>query len=245
MRDGLKLLLLAGTAEARVIAATARDRGAEVHALMSEPPRGPNAMPVPYSLHNLDEVKSIEVQMRDVDAVIDASHGFDDKMSWKGQAAAVSVGVPFLRYVRPGWSVVGKALWQAAVDVEHAMTLIAPRARVFSAAGWASLPACANFPGERLFLRQTSPHTRNAPFDFVELVFGQAPFSVESEMTLFTDLRIDTLIARNLGGRASYPKVAAAEDLGLNVILISPPARPQGVTEVDTVEAAFAWLDAQ
>ena len=245
MRKGLKLLVLAGSAEARMIAAAARDDGADVTALMSEPPRGPNPMPVPYTLHKLDETKSIEALMREVDAVVDASHGFDEKMSRIGSAAAMAPGVPFLRYVRPGWSLEGKALWKSATDVEQAMTMIAPGARVFSAAGWASLSACAEFPGERLFLRQTNRHMRPVPFDFVELVFGEAPFTAESEAALFKELRIDTLLARNLGGQASYPKVAAAESLGLNVILISPPALPHGITEVDDVNAVLAWIDAQ
>jgi precorrin-6x reductase len=33
--------------------------------------------------------------------------------------------------------------------------------------------------------------------------------------------------------------------MGLEVILISPPALPVGVEEVDTVEAAIAWVDRQ
>lgn len=228
-----------------MIAATSQEGGADVRALLSELPRGPNPMPVPYTLHKLDQVANLAAQMRGVDAVVDASHGFDEKMSWLGSAAAKDVGVPFLRYVRPGWSVAGKPGWHAAADVSAAMTQISPGARVFSAAGWASLSNCATFPGERLFLRQTHTHDRTAPFDFVEMVFGEAPFTAESEMTLFKDLSIDTLIARNLGGQASYPKVAAAQALGLKVILISPPPPPAGVTEVADVDAALAWVAAQ
>ena len=244
MRDGLKLLILAGSAEARVIAAKAQDRGAVVTALVSEPPRGPNPMPVPYRLHAFEDITAMEAHMREVDAVLDASHGFDEKMSWLGADAARAAGKPFLRYLRPDWPVEGKARWQAVPDVGAAMSLIKPGARVFSAAGWASLPECAEFAGARLFLRQTNRHDRPVPYDFVEPVFGEAPFSVESEIALFKTLQVDTLIARNLGGQASYPKVAAAEALGLNVILISRPALPVGVSEVSDVEATLAWIDA-
>ena len=245
MRDDLRLLILAGSAEARVIASLAQDGGAKVHALMSETPRGPNPMPVPYTLQSFDDLADVADMMRDVDAVVDASHGFDEKMSWTGSAAARAAGVPFLRYVRPRWSVERKPNWQVAADGAGLMAQVKPGARVFSAAGWASLLDCADFPGERLFLRQTTQHDRPVPYAFVELVFGEAPFTVESETALFADLRIDTLIARNLGGRASYPKIAAAEAMGLNVILISPPALPTGVDEVDTVKAAIAWVDRQ
>lgn len=245
MRDGLKLLVLAGSAEARVIATAARDGGAEVRALMSEAPRGPNPMPVPFALHGFEDVAALSALMHDVDAVIDASHGFDAKMSVVGSQAARAVGVPILRFLRPVWSVEGKPRWQAAADVAAAMAQIKPGARVFSAAGWGSLTESAAFPGARLFLRQTTPHERGVPYDFVELVFGEAPFTVESETALFKELRIDALIARNLGGQASYPKLAAAEALGLEVILISPPARPANVEVVTDVDAALAWIAAQ
>jgi precorrin-6A/cobalt-precorrin-6A reductase len=196
-------------------------------------------------LQDFGEVDHIIAQMQGADVVLDASHGFDGQMSKVGFAAARHLGVPFLSYARPGWPIDGHPTRRAAPDVTAAMALIGPGARVFSAAGWASLSECAGFPGERLFLRQTSAHERPAPFAFVEPVFGDPPFTVQSETALFKELRIDTLLARNLGGRASRPKVDAAEALGLQVILIARPALPDGAMVVDRVQDALNWVAAQ
>ena len=59
----------------------------------------------------------------------------------------------------------------------------------------------------------------------------------------FRALRIDTLICRNLGGRASRPKLDAALALSLKVILIEPPAIPEDIEVVADVASALAWLD--
>lgn len=243
MRQGLKLGLLAGSAEAREIATAADAKGVEVRALISEPSRGPDPMPVPCTLFDFDDLDGVTDMLRGCDAVIDASHGFDGRMSQQGVRAARALELPFLSYVRPGWVIPAEADMRRVATVAQAL----PHAgkRVFSATGWASLPDYAPFAGERLFLRQTSPHDRQAPYDFVELTFGTPPFSQAQEQNTFEALRIDTLICRDLGGRASYPKVAAALALEIRVILIARPAMPDDIDCVDTVDAALQWLDAQ
>ncbi len=54
--------------------------------------------------------------------------------------------------------------------------------------------------------------------------------------------RIDVIVAKNSGGAATYGKIAAARALGLPVIMLRRPARPQ-VPAAASVEEALAWLD--
>jgi precorrin-6A/cobalt-precorrin-6A reductase len=218
--------------------------GADVRALVSEPPRGADPMPMPCTLLPFDDVDAVAAQLRGCDAVLDASHGFDAGMTRLGFEAASVLGLPFLSYVRLGWDVPVDAPWCVAPDVAAAMPMIAPGARVFCATGWASLRDCAAFPGARLMLRQTHVHPRVPPFEFVDLIFGNPPFTTASEMALFRKLEVDTLICRNLGGRASRPKLDAAEALGTRVILIERPASPPQIKVVHELEAALAWLKA-
>lgn len=238
-------MLLAGSAEARRIAEALLARGiTDVTALVSEPPRGAIPMPVPFELIPFDDCADLAARMNGFDAVIDASHGFDRQMTHVGFAAARRAGLPFVNLTRPRWDVAENPEWVSAGDLCTAMALVTPRARVFSAAGWASLGKCADFPGERLFLRQTSPHDRPAPYPFVELVFGRPPFNTASEKALFKELQIDTLLCRNLGGQPSRPKLDAAEALGLKVILIAPPEPPKEITICAQVSEILDWIDA-
>jgi len=235
------LLILAGSAEARQIAQ--RVQSFQVRALVSEPPRGSNPMPVPCALHDFATLDGVLDQMRGADVVVDASHGFDGRMSHLGFQAAMTLGLPFLCYARPGWPLDVDRQLREVGEVQDAVALSG--ARVFSATGWASLPEYAGFTGEKVYLRQTTAHNRPAPFDFVELVFGRAPFSIADERQILRDLRIDTLICRNLGGRASFPKVAAALELGLEILLVARPALPARASVVHSVDAVLDWLDRQ
>ena len=236
------ILLLAGSTEARQIAARLQAQGHSLRALVSEPPRGPNPMPVPCRLHPFDNAETLAAQLDGVTAVIDASHGFDPAMTDIGAAAARIAQVPFLSYSRPAWDASAHPTWQAVRDMRAAMPLIAPGSRVFAATGWQSLAACADFPGAALLLRQTVRHDRAPPYPFVDLVFGMPPFTAESEQALFERLSVDLLICRNLGGTASRPKLDAALALDLPVLLIDRPPRPQGVATVDRVEAVLDWV---
>ena len=238
------ILLLAGSAEARLIAQAVQARGLNLHALVSEPPRGPDPMPVAFEMMDFRDTADLLPRLAGFDAVVDASHGFDAQMTRIGHAAAQQAGLPFVTLRRKRWSLEESPLWSGAPDVRAAMALIAPHEQVFSAAGWASLPDCAGFRGTRLFLRQTTPHDRNPPYPFVQLVFGQAPFTAASETALFQDIRIDVLLCRNLGGIPSRPKLDAALALGLRVILIDPPAVPEGVETLSDVAQVLAWVDA-
>ena len=82
------------------------------------------------------------------------------------------------------------------------------------------------------------------PFDFVTPVFGSPPFSVTEEVALFTELRVDVLICRNLGGLASRSKLDAAAALGLTVLLVDPPPLPPRASVVHTTTEALAWARA-
>ncbi len=239
-----RILLLAGSAEARQIGQALAARDHKVHALMSERPRGANPMPVPFEVcHEVTKPHLLEV-MRGADIVIDASHGFDGIMTQVGHEAAQQSGLPFISLARPAWDIDENAKWQSAVSVQAAMALVGNSERVFSATGWASLPAYRDFPGACLMLRQTSKHQRPAPYGFVELVFGDPPFTMASEIALFRDLRVDTLIARNLGGLPSRPKLDAAKELGLKVILIDRPALQHGIHVVQDVRDVLDWVEA-
>ncbi len=242
MTTPLKVLLLAGSSEARQIAAALAAQGHAVRALKSEPPRGPETMPVPFELVDQVTPERMQSAVATADVVVDASHGFDAVMTDTGYQTAQMAGVPYIHFQRAPWDVSEDPHWRRAADVRAAMDLIPPKARVFSATGWASLPEYAGFPGSCLMLRQTTRHDRPAPFPFVELVFGDPPFSAADEEALFKVRRVDLLICRNLGGPASRPKLEAARTLELDVILIDRPLLPEGLPLLDSIEAVLEWV---
>ena len=238
------ILLLAGSSEAQHIAQSLSARGLSYDVWLSEAPRGPTQMPHTPQLRRFDSAGAMQqaIAQGRYSALLDAAHAFDRTGTAQAVTAARALGLPYMRVERPLWLVHGHPLWQLAPDVHTACAMIGPKARVFATTGWESLPEFNAFSGEVLFLRQTRKHARPAPYPFVELAFGDAPFSVQDEQELFRVQRIDTLICRNLGGLASRPKLDAALALGLRVILIDRPLLSVGLPMVATVQDAMDWV---
>lgn len=236
------LLLLAGSFEARQLAQTLSDEGVAYTALISEPPRGAGVMPQPPLLRRFEGAGALAdwIAAQGFSAVLDASHSFDRTVSEQGAAAARALSLPYLRLERAPWTCEAPN-WQRVPSVRAAANGIAAGARVFAATGWDSLPFFSPFAGAVLMLRQTRRHDRPAPYPFVDLIFGDPPFSAQDEETLFRRLAVNHLICRNLGGRASRPKLDAALALGLKVTLIDRPAPPEGTVSVGRIEDALTW----
>ena len=240
------ILLFGGSYEAQLLAQALTARGVAYTMWLFEAPRGPASLPqVPHLRRFKDAMEmKAEIAQSGFSAVLDASHAFDQVTTAQAYAAAQLLGLPYLRVERAAWDLSGHKRWNAAPNVPKATAMIAKGARVFCATGWDSLPDYAEFCGEVLMLRQTRKHSRTAPYSFVDLVFGDPPFDVESEVALFSELRVDLLICRNLGGEGSRPKLQAAETLGIDAIVIDRPETPSGIEIVHQIEAAIAWVDA-
>jgi precorrin-6A/cobalt-precorrin-6A reductase len=247
MTEVQKILLLAGSFEARRVAEALTAGGVPYDAWLSEAPRGAAPMPQIPLLRRFE----CQAQMQEAiaqggyTAVLDASHVFDRTVTQVGYAAARALGLPYLRLERPAWETTDYPRWRSAASPADANAMIPDGAQVFCATGWDSLPDFADFRGARLLLRQTRRHARPAPYPHVELVFGDPPFSVAQEKALFARLGVDLLICRNIGGAASRPKLDAARALDLDVILIGRPPTPEGLAQVAEIDAAIAWVTAQ
>ena len=52
---------------------------------------------------------------------------------------------------------------------------------------------------------------------------------------------IDTIVSKNSGGNATYAKVIAARELGIQVVMVQRPSIPLG-EQVEDVDSAVRWL---
>lgn len=177
-----------------------------------------------------------------VDAIVDATHPFAERISASAGEAARLAGVPLLMLRRPGWSAEPGDDWRWVVSLDEAARLLpATGRRAFLTTGRQGLPAFAGVSGVWFLIRCVDPPQPPLPTD-MQLLLARGPYTVDGELALMTEHRIDVLVTKDSGGSATSAKLAAARRLGLPVIVVRRPAAPD-VPAVETVEEALSWLD--
>ncbi|MFV2002744.1 MAG: cobalt-precorrin-6A reductase [Paracoccaceae bacterium] len=243
----MKLLLLAGTREARLLAdALAADPAYQVTASLSGATREPRELPVPTRRGGFggDDGFVDWLIAHRPDAVIDATHPYARRITERTARICAEMGLRYLLVQRPGWQAGPGDNWTEIAREEDAAALIAPDACVFLATGRQNLSRFGGLAGRRVICRQIDAPDAPFPFAGGEFLVGRPPFSVRDEEQLFADLGVDWLVVKNAGGAQSRTKLDAARNLGLPVLMIARAPPPAGVERVETADQALRWLKA-
>ncbi|AXK36406.1 cobalt-precorrin-6A reductase, partial [Streptomyces armeniacus] len=178
-----------------------------------------------------------------VHALIDATHPFAGTISFHAAAAAAAAHVPLLALRRPGWAPGEGDDWHPAGSlVEAAGLLPGLGRRVFLTTGRMGLAAFAEpgLDGLWFLVRSVDPPDGPVPRS-TEVLLDRGPFTLDGERELLRRHRIDVLVTKDSGGAATAPKLRAAREAGLPVVVVRRPAVPEGVRVVGTVEEAVAY----
>jgi precorrin-6A/cobalt-precorrin-6A reductase len=70
---------------------------------------------------------------------------------------------------------------------------------------------------------------------------ARPPFDREAEAALFRRLGVTHLVVKDSGAAEARPKLDAARDLAIEVLVLRRPPVPAGLSTVATVEEALAW----
>jgi precorrin-6A/cobalt-precorrin-6A reductase len=243
----MRILILGGTTEASGLAAALAGQG-RFQPLLSLAGRtsDPKPLPIPTRVGGFGGAEGLARFLRDerIEALIDATHPFAAVMSHNAARAADATGVPLLGLRRPPWTPRAGDRWREVADMGEAVRAIgeAPR-RVFLTVGRLELRPFAAAPQHAYVVRTIEPIDDALPVPNVIAIRDRAPFDEAAERALMAREGIEVLVTKNSGGAATYPKIAAARALGIPVVLVARPEKPEGVTEVAGVAGALAWLD--
>jgi len=181
----------------------------------------------------------IEVDPAGEIAVV-APHPFDTDL-W--ECAALSLqGKPHIGLARAGWQPEPEDRWTMASSAEEAAKILASSGvkRALLAVGNGRLAPFYRLSGVELCIRsRNAPHPPNPPQGLIRSMRG--PFDVAGEVAELSGQGIDALVVHNAGGQGGWPKLGAARQLGIPVILIERPKLPE-MEMVESVEAAMAWV---
>ncbi|MFT3970719.1 MAG: cobalt-precorrin-6A reductase [Micropruina sp.] len=240
----MTVLLLGGTVEARRLAAALVVDGVNVLTSLAgavavqRPPAGCVRV---GGFGGADGLAGFSTTQH-IAAVVDATHPFAARITASAAEACGRTETPLLRLCRPGWGGRPDAAgwhWVASSDeaAEGARRL---GERIFLSVGRRSATEFLGLTGYVL-LRAVEPPTVAVPESW-EVLTARGPFDLAAERALLRNRRIDVLVTKDSGGRATAAKLDAAAELGVPVVIVARPAEPSGLTRVETVDAAVRWL---
>ena len=236
-----RILLLGGTSEARALAARLIADGVPVTSSLAGRVAKPR-MPVgPVRVGGFGGVEGLRSALVDFDAVVDATHPF--AMTMSANAVAACTETPLLRLERPGWSDRATPSWHWVDTHEQAAAEAAQLGdRPLVTTGRQQL---ARFIPA---LRDKAVLARVVDEPDVELPAGwrvindRGPYALPGELSVFRSHGADVLVTKDSGGEYTWPKMLAAEELGVPVVIVRRPG-PQGdVPVVSGVDDAAAWV---
>jgi precorrin-6A/cobalt-precorrin-6A reductase len=241
------VLILGGTGEARQLASLL-DGQAGVRVISSLAGRVADpALPAgEVRIGGFGGVTGLAGWLRDsqVRAVVDATHPFAETISANALAACATAGTPLLSLIREPWIAGPGDRWHEADSLPEAAALLpALGKRVFLTTGRQGLAAFAGLSEMWFLIRCVDPPAGPMP-DARQVILARGPYDATAECDLTRQHRIDVLVTKNSGGPLTAGKLTAARELGIAVVMVSRPPRPE-VQACSTAAGAASWVARQ
>ncbi len=238
-----RVLILGGTGESRELAGRLATRtNIEVVLSLAGRTREPIDYPVPLRIGGFGGPGGLAdyIRERQIDLMVDATHPFAAQMARHAAIAASETEVRFFKLCRPAWQKMDGDRWTEVGSVANGLKKLGktPR-RVFVTLGRQELGPLGAAPQHNYLVRSVDPVDPPLSLPEVRYIEARGPFDFSEERKLLKGEKIDAVLAKNSGGDATYAKIAAARELGIEVLLVR---RPKHAT-VETVSSALHAAD--
>jgi precorrin-6A/cobalt-precorrin-6A reductase len=236
------VLVLGGTGEARRLATALADRGVDVVSSLAGRTADPLLPAGQVRIGGFGGAVGLAdwLQEHQVTALVDATHPFAATMTANAAGAARLTGTPLLRLQRPGWAEQPGDDWRRVDSLDQAAAAVTGFDHVFLTTGRMGLGAFAGLTGEVLVRSVDPPEPPLPPRTTVVLERG--PFTVEEELALMREHKVDVVVTKDSGGHLTEAKLTAARQLGIPVVVVRRPPLPPGIPVVATVDEAVDWV---
>jgi len=204
----------------------------------------PAPAPIPQRIGGFGGPEGLAAYLRAerIDAVVDATHPFAARMSANAVAACRATATPLVVFTRPPWVRQQGDRWIEVATMEEAVDAVgSKRKTVFLTQGRLQLAAFVRAPQHRYIVRAIDPPAEADALADCRLILARGPFALRDELALMRDERVDTLVTKNSGGRATYSKIEAARMLDVEVVIVKRPKPPDAQTLHD-LDAVMAWI---
>ena len=240
----MKILVLGGIAESKVIARQLIDQGHEVIysivGLVRQPDidcevhLGGFSNPQQTGAEGLGSY----CKQRAIDLLVDATHPYAQTISANAIAAAELAGIECWRYLRPGWQANYGENWHDFKGWDELIPRIVEFAYPLFTTG-ASIVAQLDQrpPGQQWIIRSA---TEIPDLDGLVAIEAIGPFTYEDELALMRQYNVDVLISKNSGGHRLADKLRAADDLNIPVFMQRRPELAIANQSFDRIKGLLA-----
>jgi precorrin-6A/cobalt-precorrin-6A reductase len=234
----MKILILGGTGEARELASRLVEMGHEVTTSLAGRTSSPLLPAGQIRVGKFGGIPGLigYLSARKFDRLVDATHPYAGSMSINAVTAAQRTGIPLVRYMRPAWTEPAGASWHHFASIEAAAKALPSGSVALTTTGHEGLAAFLDRDDCTILVRLIEPPEQFLP-RHARLILGRPPYSIESERALLQGEAITHLVSKNSGGVQTSAKLAAAQALGIAVLMIERPAYGPA-TEVASLDDA-------
>ncbi|MDQ1034070.1 precorrin-6A/cobalt-precorrin-6A reductase [Streptomyces sp. V3I8] len=241
----MHVLILGGTTEARHLAGLLHGTpGLDLTSSLAGRVAGPRLPPGGVRVGGFGGAGAMAAWLREhaVDVLVDATHPFAATISFHAAQAAGAAGIPLLALRRPGWIPVEGDVWHEAGSLARAAELLPGLGRrVFLTTGRTGLAAFAGLDDLWFLVRSVDAPEPPGPAR-MEVLLDRGPFDLDGERGLLRRHRVDVVVTKDSGGAATAPKLTAAREAGLPVVVVRRPPVPEGVPVAADAGAAARWV---
>jgi precorrin-6A/cobalt-precorrin-6A reductase len=206
----------------------------------------PMPQPIPYRRGGFGGVAGLAqwIEAHGVQAVVDATHPFAERISANAAAACAMTGVPLCVLTRAPWQNTAGDQWIEVLDMASAVKALGdePR-RVFLTVGRLALPEFEAAPQHHYLARTVDPPEPPLALPHLTLILDRGPFDAVAETELMRVHKIQILVTKNSGGAATYGKIEAARSLGMPVVMVQTPDAAKHVPRFQDPADVLLWLE--
>lgn len=245
-----RILVLAGTTEARQLCEQlANIPQLDVLASFAKPLEKSQQYPTPIRSGGFGGLKGLVQFIKDngIDIIADATHPFASRMTQNALLASQSTRISYIRLERPEWnkSEFGDCIQAACLS--QLFRLLPPGATAFAPLGSGlyrseNLALLAEHQNVKFVIRSIEFPTVPLPDNVFKVICDRPPFSRSSEKGILRQIGADCLVCKNSGGSIGLTKVQAAQELGIQIFVLTRPQMPGLMTIYRTVGDAEAKI---